>query len=166
MKIITIIQNDDTIIVSNGNETEVKTTFDSSMDDERERLLFALANYLGYNTTEVLNWDELECYKLIEEDEEEDESEDLLLPDEEMIEFWINTLLKTNNKNTIKDLTIEEIRKEKEEVKATIKNEIVALNGGSENAIQNIVNYEHYWAVLNVFEANAEFRLLWDKGIK
>ena len=60
-----------------------------------------------------------------------------------MVEYWIEQLLKSIGKSTQNELTNEEIRKEIEEIKGTIRNEEILI-GITDYAEENIKQFETY----------------------
>ena len=60
-----------------------------------------------------------------------------------MAEHWIEQLLKSTGKSNTNELTNEEIRKEIEEVKGTIRNEEILI-GITDYAEENIKQFEVY----------------------
>ena len=60
-----------------------------------------------------------------------------------MVEYWIEQLLESTGKSNTNELTNEEIRKEIEEVKGTIRNEEILI-GITDYAEENIKQFEAY----------------------
>ena len=60
-----------------------------------------------------------------------------------MAEYWIEQLLESTGKSNTNELTNEEIRKEIEEVKGTIRNEEILI-GKTDYAEENIKHVEAY----------------------
>ena len=60
-----------------------------------------------------------------------------------MVEYWIEQLLESTGKSNTNELTNEEIRKEIEEIKGTIRNEKILI-GITDYAEENIKQFESY----------------------
>lgn len=60
-----------------------------------------------------------------------------------MVEYWIEQLLESTGKSNTNELTNEEIRKEIEEIKGTIRNEKILI-GITDYAEENIKQLEAY----------------------
>ena len=60
-----------------------------------------------------------------------------------MVEYWIEQLLESTGKSNTNELTNEEIRKEIEEVKGTIRNEEILI-GITDYVEENIKQFEAY----------------------
>lgn len=60
-----------------------------------------------------------------------------------MVEYWIEQLLESTGKSNTNELTNEEIRKEIEEIKGTIRNEKILI-GITDYAEENIKQFEVY----------------------
>ena len=60
-----------------------------------------------------------------------------------MVEYWIEQLLESTGKSNTNELTNEEIRKEIEEIKGTIRNEEILI-GITDYAEENIKQFEAY----------------------
>ena len=60
-----------------------------------------------------------------------------------MVEYWIEQLLESTGKSNTNELTNEEIRKEIEEVKKTIRNEEILI-GITDYVEENIKQFEAY----------------------
>lgn len=92
-----------------------------------------------------------------EYDDDNDFLQDLLdeSATEEMIDYWIEQLLKSTGKSNVDELTAEEIRTEIDDIEGTISNEEIVL-GISEFAEDNIAQYKAYLEVLNEMLNNKE----------
>lgn len=55
MNTITITFEGDTVVVTNGRETD--TSYFNKIKDEPTKALIALANFYGYESTELFNFD-------------------------------------------------------------------------------------------------------------
>ena len=55
MKTITITLEDKNVVVTDGNETDIG--YFNKITDDGERALIALANFYGYEPTELFNFD-------------------------------------------------------------------------------------------------------------
>ena len=73
----------------------------------------------------------------------------------ETIQIWLNNLLETTGKATLKELTAEEIRAEIKEVEGTISNERLWAHANSIHE-ENIAVLLEYLNVLNEMLANKE----------
>ena len=100
--------------------------------------------------------------EMLDEIDEEYEDDNDFLQDlmddaetEEMIGYWLEELVSSFGKNSVDELTAEEISIEIDDTKGTISNESIVL-GISEFAEQNIKQYEAYLKVLEEMLKNKE----------
>lgn len=119
-------------------------------DDLNKKALLALAGEMGYEA--VFLFEEMadrlnEMLDEIEDDEWYDDDFLYDLTDEaaidEMCSSWIGELLERLDKDSIEDLTIEDLRDEIEEMHGTIENESILI-GVSEFAEENIKQFKAY----------------------
>lgn len=145
MNTITITFEDNTVVVTDGRHTE--TSNFNKITDESKRALIALANFYGYEPAHLLDFEGLGEYEF--EDDIDDDNDFLQglaneAATEETIEIWFSMLLESTGKSSVNELTVEELRKEKEEVEGTIRNEEITLglpNSFAKANIHTLIEY-------------------------
>ena len=117
-------------------------------DDLNKKVLLALASEMGYEVDFLFEEmaDRLrEILDEIEDNEDDDFLSNLMeeAATDEFVRSWIGELLERLDKDSLDEVTIEELRDEIEEMRGTISNESILI-GVSEFAEENIEHFEAY----------------------
>ena len=139
-----------------------KMDTESHEDDLNKKALLALADAMGYEATFLFEEMVDRLYEMLEEPDDEDDDFLSDLANEavidEMCSSWIGQLLERLDKDSIEDLTIEDLRDEIEEIHGTIENESILI-GVSEFAEENIKQFKAYIEYLEALIEEKEERI-------
>lgn len=146
---ITITFDQDTVIVTDGRRT-TDSTF-SRIKGEDKRALIALAEFFGYEPSELLYFDAPSSDEDDDEilDEDGEMNPDFIDDGDETIEIWLDALLETTGKTSVEELTKEEILYEIDQVKGCIENESIWSSKPGDIHDCNIGTNERYLERLN-----------------
>ena len=157
MNITITFEQDNTVIVTNGRQTS-QSMF-SRIKSEDKRALIALAEFFGYEPTELFNFNSPSSDGDDDEilDDDGGMNPEFIDDGDETIEFWLDALLETTGKASIEDLTREEILYEIDQVKGCIENESIWSSEPGDIHDCNIKTNEKYLERLKeILEAVAE----------
>ena len=139
----------DTII----NDNRAATWSDSEIIEKLIKCGLEEKDFIHYGFEDFVE----DYFCIDDEDDDNDFLQDLIddAETEEMIGYWLEELVSSFGKNSVDELTAEEISIEIDDIKGTISNESIVL-GISEFAEQNIKQYEAYLKVLEEMLKNKE----------